>query len=897
MSGALRRYAFSERLADILGQSRRDLRVRVTLMITDGLISPGARGPGAPPATADYAADLLIGVMAAPQQVQTVDAIRCYRALKAGPMMPAETAGVVLGTPRPRSHPLEPYETVSLLPGHLRFGEALARLIEHARNAATRETLARELFGIWISRGFPAAAVQLAAWREGRRTLLTRRYQPEAGAPLPGWLDPDRGGLPDSGLFHTVFLPVSKLIEIGALTSPPVDERTALMLDLGQKIANLAQLARERHNRRPWEKFLAKAAIAEDIAERIDARDRGHLTEVTGFGSNPGNLRMLTYLPDDLPGRAALVVVLHGCTQTAASYDTGTGWSELADRHGFALLLPEQRRSNNPLRCFNWFRGQDYARDGGEPESIRQMIERLVAEYGIDPQRIFVTGLSAGGAMTSVMLATHPELFAGGAVVAGVPYRCANGLQEGFDAIFQGRSLSGAEWGERVRTVSAHTGPWPRVQVWHGDADGTVKPMNADEVVKQWRDMHGLPAEPAYQERIGPHSRRVWRDAEGRDLVEQWGVAGMGHGQAIDPHGPDGCGRPAPFIVDAGISSPTHIARSWGLTAVRRERPAKPRRGAVEPVRAAAEAVDRPVVRMPAVSIPIAPGRHANASSEAKPEQAPEVPPPAAAGAGTGKTGSNARPALDPAQIIARSLAAAAGRRNGAGRREGTGEAKPGSGGPGALGIDIPGIIGASLEAAGLLKEGRGTAPSGTGGPSIAGVDIGAILSKSFEAAGLLRPGREAPPSAGTGDDLAAAGWEGSDRWQMLPGGELHGHASSGVGCDVGEKLSCVNRRVGLGSAPRLSYARKLELRAATNMLTTASFTVLIDGVPVDEVIATGMDFAEETWTERADIDLARFANRTTTLTVELSANSNVCLEVSAEAWLRDLRITEAAGC
>ena len=220
MSDALRRYAFSERLADILGQSRRDLRVRVTLMITDGLLPPGPRGPGAPPATADYAADLLIGVMAAPQQVQTVDAIHCYRALKPGRVRPAETAGVVIGAPRPRPHAVEALDPSPLLPGHLRFGEALARLIERARDTATREALARELFGIWISRGFPAAAVQLAAWSEGRRTLLTRRYEPEPGARPPAWLDPDRGGLADPGLFHTVFLPASKLIEIGSLTSP-----------------------------------------------------------------------------------------------------------------------------------------------------------------------------------------------------------------------------------------------------------------------------------------------------------------------------------------------------------------------------------------------------------------------------------------------------------------------------------------------------------------------------------------------------------------------------------------------------------------------------------------------------------------------------------------------------
>ena len=484
------------------------------------------------------------------------------------------------------------------------------------------------------------------------------------------------------------------------------------MLDLGQKIADLAQLARERRNRRPWEKFLAAAAVAEDVVERIDARERSHLTEVTGFGSNPGNLRMLTYIPDDLPENAALVVVLHGCTQTAAAYDAGTGWSTLADRHGFALLLPEQRRSNNPLRCFNWFRPQDFARDGGEPESIRQMVDRIVAEHGIDRQRIFVTGLSAGGAMTSVMLATHPELFAGGAVVAGVPYHCAEGLQEGFEVIFQGRSLPAAEWGDRVRTASSHEGPWPRMQVWHGDADSTVKPLNAEELVKQWCNVHALPGEPAYDEQVGPHRRRVWRDAEGHDIVEHWSVAGMAHGQAIAPQAADGCGQPAPFIVDAGISSPTHIARSWGLTTVVRERPAKPRRP-VPPVQPAAEDDAGAAIRIPAISIPITNGRQPEApAAGAAPAETPEAQPAAAAmraaEAGTSKPAAEtAPPAADLSQIIARSLAAASGGR----KKEAGGDKAAPAGGLAGLGIDIPGIIGASLEAAGLLKGGRGTRP------------------------------------------------------------------------------------------------------------------------------------------------------------------------------------------
>src|SRR5512147_596205 len=392
----LRRYEFSERLAEIIGESRRDLRFRVTLMVTAGLVPPGPRGPGSPPATPDYAADLLIGVLAAPQQAHTVEAIRCYRELRPTAIADEGDAaggpGVVVGPPS--RLPMNDLPELPLLAGRPRFGAVLARLLEHASDAQTRGALARELFGIWLSRGFPVAAVQLAAWSRGRRAILSQRYELPEGARPPAWLDPGRGGAADPGLFHSVFLPVGKLIEIGALTTSR-NERTPLVL--GQTISSLANLARHRGNRRPWEKFLSIAAEAEAAAESISGRGR-RLVEATNFDSNPGNLRMLTYVPDTLLEPRALVVVLHGCTQTGTSYDYGTGWSTLADRYGFALLLPEQRRSNNPLRCFNWFRAEDNARDSGEALSIRQMVARMIALHGIDPRRVFVTGVSAGGA-------------------------------------------------------------------------------------------------------------------------------------------------------------------------------------------------------------------------------------------------------------------------------------------------------------------------------------------------------------------------------------------------------------------------------------------------------------------------------------------------------------------
>src|SRR5215212_11736354 len=158
------------------------------------------------------------------------------------------------------------------------------------------------------------------------------------------------------------------------------------------------------------------------VAAAEDDLSGGRLQEIEKFGSNPGALRMLTYSPPDLTPGSPLVVVLHGCTQTAAGYDHGAGWSTLADRYGFALLFPEQQKLNNPNGCFNWFLPGDIKRDRGEALSIRQMVERIVHDQRIDRDRVFVTGLSAGGAMTSVMLATYPEVFAGGAIIAGLPY-------------------------------------------------------------------------------------------------------------------------------------------------------------------------------------------------------------------------------------------------------------------------------------------------------------------------------------------------------------------------------------------------------------------------------------------------------------------------------------------
>ena len=347
------------------------------------------------------------------------------------------------------------------------------------------------------------------------------------------------------------------------------------------------------------------------------------LDEVRAFGTNPGNLRMFRYLPSKLAANPALVVVLHGCTQTAAGYDLGAGWSTLADRYGFVLLMPEQQRSNNPNGCFNWFQLGDIERGRGEVLSIRQMIEKMITDTGVDRRRVFVTGLSAGGAMTSVMLAAYPDVFAGGAIVAGLPYGAATNVQQAFETMFQCPPRPARAWGELVRGASPHKGPWPRVSVWHGGADATVIPSNAIEIVKQWTDVHGLPVAPTAQAIVDGYPRQVWVNADGDELIESYTITNMAHGTPLATGGADHeCGAAGPFLLEVGISSSYHIAKFFGLI-VASSRHVAPTQSEIT-VAAKEPHVSRPAVVLPLPNV--LEGEVLDLESDARPEQ--HIPPP-----------------------------------------------------------------------------------------------------------------------------------------------------------------------------------------------------------------------------------------------------------------------------
>lgn len=312
----------------------------------------------------------------------------------------------------------------------------------------------------------------------------------------------------------------------------------------------------------------------------------GRLAEMSGFGTNPGALVAKIYIPETLASSAPLVVVLHGCTQNASVYDRGSGWSDLADRHGFAVLFPEQTRANNHNLCFNWYQSADRRRGQGEPASIAQMVRHMVATYDLDPARVYVNGLSAGGAMAAVMLATHPELFAGGAIIAGLPFAVAEGVPQALERMRGQGMPSRRSLASKIANASDHDGPWPTLSVWHGTADSLVVPANADVIVDQWRDRVGLGTEEGELDRVDGHRRTTWRDASGRAMIERIDVAGMGHGTPLSTRGKASCGTAGAHMLEAGICSTSRIAAFWGLTgkvaqpsaargAVKRVQPAK----------------------------------------------------------------------------------------------------------------------------------------------------------------------------------------------------------------------------------------------------------------------------------------------------------------------------------
>ena len=289
------------------------------------------------------------------------------------------------------------------------------------------------------------------------------------------------------------------------------------------------------------------------------------------FGSNPGKLQMQTYAPPRLGAGRPLIVVLHGCGQSARTFASDAGWTALADELRLALLLPEQIRDNNRGGCFNWFRAGDTRRGSGEAMSIRQMIRFAIKRYGSDPRQIFVVGFSAGAAMAAALLAAYPAVFAAGGVVAGMPVGCANsatGAMLRMRRADTGRTRQALANDVRSATGSATRRSWPRLSIWQGERDRTVDPGNAEVLANQWSELQGFDVEPIADRTESGVRQRAWGRPNQPPSVELWTIAALGHGFPVDASVP-ASGRSGPWVTDGGMCAARRIAAFWGLTGLR----------------------------------------------------------------------------------------------------------------------------------------------------------------------------------------------------------------------------------------------------------------------------------------------------------------------------------------
>lgn len=249
------------------------------------------------------------------------------------------------------------------------------------------------------------------------------------------------------------------------------------------------------------------------------------------FAGPTGERRYKLYIPGRSPsGPRPLLVMLHGCTQDPDDFAAGTRMNILAEEHGVVVAYPEQPRSANPRGCWNWFNRQDQRRDSGEPAIIAGLTRQIMAEHEIDERQVFVAGLSAGGAMAAVMGATYPDLYAAVGIHSGVPHGAAADAMSAFAAM-RGEARKVRLQRSSVRTI-----------VFHGDADDTVHPVNADRII----DALGLDGEVERLATPG-YTRVVVRGHDGAPVAEQWRLHGVGHawsggsteGSYATPDGPD----------------------------------------------------------------------------------------------------------------------------------------------------------------------------------------------------------------------------------------------------------------------------------------------------------------------------------------------------------------------
>ena len=325
--------------------------------------------------------------------------------------------------------------------------------------------------------------------------------------------------------------------------------------------------------------LLAAAIFAAPAASaRTEAVPTATLTEVTDFGTNPSNLQMYLYVPDNVTAHPAVVVAVHYCTGSGPAMYNGTEWAQLADTHGFVVIYPSVTRSS---KCFDVASPQALKRGGGsDPVGIKSMIDWTVNAYSADTSRIYATGISSGAMMTNVLLGDYPDVFAAGAAFSGVPFGCfATTDGSEWNSACSGGTITHTpqEWGDLVRAAyPGYTGTRPRMQVWHGTEDDVLRYPNFGEEVKQWTNVLGVSQTPAATDSpVSGWTRTRYGATGDRAPVEAISLQGVGHNlyawgmasRALTFFGLDSSG-PAPQ-PQPGACKVTATTSAWntGLTA------------------------------------------------------------------------------------------------------------------------------------------------------------------------------------------------------------------------------------------------------------------------------------------------------------------------------------------
>lgn len=326
-----------------------------------------------------------------------------------------------------------------------------------------------------------------------------------------------------------------------------------------------------------WRRWAALAGGAALLASAFTVTAAGTaaastsptLTRVTGFGSNPGGLNMYSYLPTTLTAKPALVLALHGCTQSANDYYADSGWPKYADLYGFAVVFAEQPSGTGlTAKCFDWGDKSNDTRGNGQALSVYQMVQYAESHYNADPARVYITGLSAGGGMTADLLADYPDVFAAGAIDSGPPAQCTTaGITDSNCTSNNTNTKTPKQWGDLIRNSDpGYTGPWPRVQVWNGASDYLVKPVALDESRDGWTNVWGISQTPSSTQTLtGNTTEKIYNDTTGKPAVETFSIPNMGHGLAVHPGSAlDNCGATGAYFLDY-ICSSYYSMKFFGL--------------------------------------------------------------------------------------------------------------------------------------------------------------------------------------------------------------------------------------------------------------------------------------------------------------------------------------------